>query len=551
MSVALSRDELLKLSVPDLAYLDAEMKWRATARDKQIPPQTEWPIWLLNAGRGFGKTAVGCNWARWKAYNMPGSIGHVVARTSSDLRRTVYEGPAGLLAAIPESMIKTYNRGFHELVLHNGSKILGFSAEEPDRLRGPQCHWCLCDELAAWVYVRATWDQVIFSTRLRYVVTEAPPAASQDYSAEPAIIRGDDGTVLVGPEAAPIATPVGKARNAHIKAPNAAVQTRIIEPQIVITTTPRPLPIIRELRNRADVVVTLGSSYENKVNLADSFFKEIIKYEGTVIGRQEIHGELIDPEEAGIVKRSWFKLWPAGTPMPVFDYIVYSLDTAFTEKTWDKKKGESDFSACTVWGVFASKNTDGKLSRHNIFLIDCWREKYGLPGLIERVRKETAIHYGAARPAIRPRFGESKQRGTGRKADVILIEDKGSGISLRQMLTREHIHTTPYNPGKASKLDRLHAVSHVANSGIVWLPQSETPDANGQLRQQPKDWIDDWLAEVCTYCGDGSTDYDDYVDSTTQAWRLIADRFLARGVEQKPVEDDVAPPKDNSNPYLR
>lgn len=407
-----------------------------------------------------------------------------------------------------------------------------------------------CDELAAWVYVRATWDQVIFSTRLRYTVVDEPAAAAPSY-AEPPVIRGDDGTVLVGPEAAPIATPTGKASSTHIRAPNAAVRTRIIEPQIVVTTTPRPLPLVRELRNRADVLVTLGSSYDNKENLAASFFSEIIKYEGTVIGRQEIHGELIDPEEAGIVKRSWFKLWPAGTPMPVFDYIVYSLDTAFTEKTWDKKKGESDFSACTVWGVFVSRNTDGKLSKHNIFLIDCWREKYGLPGLIERVKKETAIHYGAARPAIRPRFGESKQRGTGRKADVILIEDKGSGISLRQMLTREHIHTTPYNPGKASKLDRLHAVSHVANSGIVWLPQSETPGADGQLRQQPKDWIDDWLAEVCTYCGDGSTDYDDYVDSTTQAWRLIADRFLAHGVEQKPIEDDQPLPKDNSNPYLR
>src|SRR5690606_5171121 len=83
-----------------------------------------------------------------------------------------------------------------------------------------------------------------------------------------------------------------------------------------------------------------------------TFFESLTKYEGTTIGRQELEGELLNPEEAGIVKRSQFRLWPLDKPIPQFDFILYSLDTAFTERAFDRKEVKADPTACSVWGLF-------------------------------------------------------------------------------------------------------------------------------------------------------------------------------------------------------
>jgi hypothetical protein len=179
------------------------------------------------------------------------------------------------MSVIPQELIKDYNKALHELYLINGSLIKGIPASEPERFRGPQFHGGWLDELAAWEYLQDAWDMLQFGMRLGKKV------------------------------------------------------------RIICTTTPKPKDLIVDLVGREgdDVVITRASTYANIENLADNFKRQILQYEGTRLGRQEIEAELIDPEESGIVKREMFRLWPANKEFPKFEFILQSYDCAYTEKT--------------------------------------------------------------------------------------------------------------------------------------------------------------------------------------------------------------------------
>ena len=147
--------------------------WVRIARPTQLPPAgTNWDIWLILAGRGFGKTRTGAETIAWDTWNQPDTISHVIASTHGDLRSVCYEGESGLLNVLPHECIKTngYNRSLGEIHLTNGSIIRGFSAEAPDRARGPQCHRIWGDELAAWDVNRgnlqAMFDMSMMGLRL-------------------------------------------------------------------------------------------------------------------------------------------------------------------------------------------------------------------------------------------------------------------------------------------------------------------------------------------------------------------------------------------------
>lgn len=313
-------------------------------------------------------------------------------------------------------------------------------------------------------------------------------------------------------------------------------------PRVVWTTTPKPKDLVRKLvEPKAGRVITSGSTYENKANLPDSFFKQLVQYEGTQLGRQELNGELIDAEEGGIIQRSWLKLWPAEKPLPTLEWIIMSMDTAFTEKTINKRTFDADDSACTVWGVFQH---DG---RRNVMLLDCWAEQYGMPDLIKRVKKEMNVAYGddEDKALIKPLIGPSKMASSGRKPDILLLEDKGSGISLRQMLDREGITAYAYNPGRADKLTRLHMVSHIFARGQVWLPESE------KHKGRPKSWIEPMLAQLCSFSGPKSIKHDDYVDCVSQCLRLCMDKNLLSDVKQvkRREQETPPPPRVTANPY--
>lgn len=464
-----------------LQMMTARTRWIDTARPNQITPPGEWSTWMVMAGRGFGKTRTGAEDLGWYGWKNPRSFLAVVAPTADDLRDTCFEGESGLLNIIPPECVKAYNRSLLEMVLQNGTIIRSYSSETPERLRGPQFHRAWCDELAAWkaVNMKMTWDMLTFGMRL-----------------------GE-------------------------------------RPQRVVTTTPKPYPLLFQLVNDPKTVLTTGSTYENLGNLAPTFRDEVLKYEGTGLGRQEINAELISPEEMGIFKRNWFRLYPLGLRLPKFQLIVKSYDTAFTEKTMDKKSKEPDPTVCTTWGIFNVKDAlpPEWVDKYQIkfpcgiILLDAWEEWLGFDDLMARALKDAKTKYGV--PA--------------RVADLTIIENEGSGQSLRQVLERRGLSVRKFNPGNSSKTTRAHIVSHIAANRMIFIPESSIKGRKGHFVK----WSEGFLEQVCQYAGEGTTLHDDYLDSFTQVLRYCdLEGYLPRKDDKK----DKAKEEDErkavgGNPY--
>lgn len=225
------------------------------------------------AGRGFGKTRAGAEDVAGFAYANPGVRIAVVAPTYADARDTCVEGESGLQNVIPRSCIETWNRSMGELHLWNGARFKLFSAEEPERLRGPQHHRAWGDELGAWQYPEA-WDQLMFGLRL--------------------------GT----------------------------------NPQAIITTTPKPTTLIRSLASDPDTIVTRGSTFDNAKNLAPAALKQLLeKYEGTRLGRQELFAEILEESEGALWNRTIIERSRHMKRVPAMARIVISIDPATTSKT--------------------------------------------------------------------------------------------------------------------------------------------------------------------------------------------------------------------------
>jgi len=423
-------------SVPWKAAMKARNRWLLQAGDHQITPKGDWwNIWLLLAGRGAGKTRCASEWVWWEAWTKPKTRWLVSAPTSSDVRDVCFEGDSGLMNVIPEELIENYSKSLHEITLVNKSILKGIPASEPERFRGPQFHGGWLDELAAWIYLDEAWNMLQFGMRL--------------------------GT----------------------------------QPKLICTTTPKPKPLIMDLvaRDGQDVIYTSASTYDNLKNLAPTFQQQILQYEGTTLGRQEIHAEIIDPEEAGIIKRAWFKLWDAERPLPQFQYVIQSYDCATSDKT------VNDPTACTVWGIF--KPSDDKPM--SVMLIDCWDEHIKYPDLRRRVIDEFASIYG-----------DEDEWGHGKKVDLILIEDKSAGISLIQDLQRSGLPVRGYNPGNADKTQRLNIVAPLIQKGLVYVPESQTRES------MARDWADPLLNQLCAF---PEVRHDDLVDATSQALRYLRD----------------------------
>ena len=407
-------------------------RWLLKAHKFQLEPLGAWAIWLMLGGRGSGKTRTSAETLGWWAWEQPGTRWLVSAPTSADLRGTCFEGESGLLAVIPPKLVTKYNSSLHEITLINGTLIKGIPASEPERFRGGQWHGAWLDELAAWEYLQDAWDMIQFAVRL-------------------------------------------------------GQHTRII-----CSTTPKPKPVVMDLigRDGRDVVVTTASTYVNIKNLAPSFQAQILQYEGTKLGRQEIHAEIIDPEESGIVKREWFKLWPAAKPLPRFEFVLQSLDCATSEKTIN------DPTAHITIGIF--KPEDGAMCA---LVVDCWQEHLQYPDLRPKVLDEYETIYGE---------GKNKKR-----VDLLLVEDKSAGISLIQDLQRAGVPVQAYNPGRADKIQRLSIVSNIIKAGRVWVPESS--NRRGFVR----DWAEGMISQICSF--PEGTAHDDFVDAMSQGLRYLRD----------------------------
>lgn len=260
------------------------MSWEVhQARPEQLPDDGDWSTWLYLAGRGAGKTRTAAEWLAWQAVRNPNTRWAVIAPTFGDVRDVCAEGESGLIPILRAyDYVHNYNRSNGSITLKNGSKIKLFSADEPDRLRGPQHHGAWCDELAAWRYPE-TWDQLQFGLRLGQ------------------------------------------------------------HPQTLITTTPRPTKLIRSLSERTDGTVKLvrGSTFDNAANLAPQALLELqARYAGTRMGRQELFGELLTESDSALWTRTLLEeARITKDTQPTYFRIVVAIDPAVTSKESSDETG--------------------------------------------------------------------------------------------------------------------------------------------------------------------------------------------------------------------
>lgn len=461
-------EDLKQLSDADIAAIYAREKWLTEALEndrqgKQIPPDGVWSQLIFKAGRGFGKTRAVVEWGWWEGWRTGKPlIGHAVAPTLGDVKGTLMRGASGFQAVVPAECMAggSWEQAYVEspqpiLTLANGTIIKGFGAQEQGgRLRGPQANFILGDELREWDRPAGNLEFVhsnmMFGCRLKY------------------------------PDGSPA--------------------------RAVLATTPKNILYLKNLYKQKGVRVVTGSSYENLANLNEAFRDFLLSKEGTKIGRQEIHALDIDGDEDSILKDRWLRRWPSGKKLPEFAYVLMSMDTAFEEENMDRKgEKDPDFSACSVWGVFNLKQlftadelkAMGCKGKYAAVLCDFWMERYSFPDLLEEARRTYRQKYGSP----------------GKVPDLVLIENKASGISLRQTLQRYGVPTWPFNPRGQSKTMRAHAASPFVMQGCIFIPESRREDRKGKVA----DWAEPLCDQLTTYSGEGSIEYDDGLDTTTQA----------------------------------
>jgi phage terminase large subunit-like protein len=269
-------------------------RWRLWARPEQLPPPGEWTTWLYMGGRGAGKTRAGAEWIRARVQNGRGRRIALVAGTAADARDVMIEGESGLLAVAPAWDRPLFEPSKRRLTWPNGAVATLFSAEQPEALRGPQHDTAWCDELAKWKYLERAWDNLQLGLRLG------------------------------------------------------------AQPRQVITTTPRALAALKAIIARSDTVVTRGTSYDNRVNLAPAFFAEIIRrYEGTRFGRQEINAELLEDVQGALWTRAMLDAarLAQGVAPPQMARVVVGVDPSGT-------RGHDDRASVGI--VAAGKGIDGQ-----------------------------------------------------------------------------------------------------------------------------------------------------------------------------------------------
>ncbi|MFB0612959.1 DNA-packaging protein [Aurantiacibacter poecillastricola] len=245
-----ARHKLLR-PLPEHEQLALEAYWPFWARDEQLPPPGDWRIWLICAGRGFGKTRAGAEWVRHIAEDNPDARIALVARSIGEARAVMVEGESGVLACHAEDETPAFEPSLRRLTWPSGAQAMLYSATEAESLRGPQHSHAWCDEIAKWDNssgrAMTAWDNLQMGLRL-----------------------GE-------------------------------------HPQVLATTTPRAVPLMRRLMESIDpdIVVTRGSTYHNAEHLPAEFIRSMKRqYGASAIGRQELNGELLADVEGALWSRS-------------------------------------------------------------------------------------------------------------------------------------------------------------------------------------------------------------------------------------------------------
>lgn len=295
--------------------------WRLWARDAQLPNRNaDWDTWLFLAGRGSGKTRAAAEWVRENVESHTASRIALAAPTAADARDVMVEGESGILAISPPWFRPTYNPSKRTLIWPNGARAMTFSAEEPDRFRGPQHDLAWCDELSSWQYEEA-YDNLLLGLRL------------------------------------------GR------------------HPRHAVTTTPKPNAITRRLLKAKRTLITHSTTYDNRANLAASFLQTILeRYEGTRMGRQELHAEFLD----AIVGALWSTEMIDATRVteaPPLSRIVIGVDPAATSNSESAETGivaagVSELSKQLHGYVLSDdslRGTPAQWGRRAVMVYDKWR----------------------------------------------------------------------------------------------------------------------------------------------------------------------------------
>lgn len=402
--------------ITDEQVLALKYDWEFHGRPDQFIPASlpngeDWRTWLILAGRGWGKTRTGAETIR--KWAKKSQFVNLIGATANDARDIMIEGESGILAICPRAERPTHIASKRQLHWPNGAKSLIFTADEPERLRGKQHEKLWADELGAWRYAES-WDQAMFGLRL-----------------------GNN-------------------------------------PQVIVTTTPRPIPLVKDLLKSDSTVATRGTTYHNRDNLAKAFFADIIKkYEGTRLGRQELNAEILDDNPGALWARSQVDLTRVAEP-PVLIRIVVGVDPSV------KEDGSADECGIVVAGL----GLDGEF-----YVLD-----------------DKSLH---ASP-----LGWAKAVGdtyTWHAADKI-VPEKNNGGALVEATLRSYDDTLPIKPVWASRGKRtraepvssLYEQGRVHHVGFFPILEDQMCDWDPGLDENSPDRVDALVWAISELMGDGT-----------------------------------------------
>ena len=276
-------------ALSDKQAAQLEYDWRFWGRPEQFAPEGDWKTWAIIAGRGFGKTEAGAQWIRERVAEGARSIA-LIAETQKDLEEVM---AARLVSIYPPKEAPSIRFKPVRLTWPNGAVALGYVGTEPNQLRGPEFDTAWIDELAKYRYAQEVWDMLQFGLR------------------------------------------------------------RSARPRQLITTTPRPIPLLKKVMADPTTTVTRGSTFDNAANLPSSFIDGIkTRYEGTRLGRQELNAEILDDVPGALWTRAMIDAARKPVPLPDMARVVVAIDPSGTRGTGD--------NGDLVGIIVAGKGVDGR-----------------------------------------------------------------------------------------------------------------------------------------------------------------------------------------------
>jgi len=402
--------------------------WSVWGRPEQQAPEGDWNVWLVLAGRGFGKTRLASEWVREQArYTTTGQRRFaLVARTAGDVRDVIVEGESGIMNVTPPSERPLYEPSKRRLTWPNGNVASLFTADEPDSLRGPQFTHAWGDEIAAW--------------------RQTPDAAG---------MTAFD---------------------------NLRVGTRLgQQPKILVTTTPKRTPLLYKLieeSKNGKVVITKGSTMDNAGNLSGAYLDTMLGvYEGTALARQELYGEMLEAMDGAMWTEETIEsgrqfILPMATPLRVI-----GVDPSVAENPRDEcgivvcaSTSEHDLYKRNAW-VLEDASVHGSPEVWARKVVEMAR-KWGCP-VVAEVNQGGALVRNAINtidPTVKVLEVHSKQGKQLRAEPITMAYDQGRVHHVGRAMPDLETQMITWIPGEGKSPDRVDALVHALTALLIKPP---------------------------------------------------------------------------------